>query len=215
MKLQWLGHACFYITTDKNTKILLDPFEDMHGYSLPENLDPDIVTVSHNHKDHNTTTKISSEFTLINTIGSFVEKDVEINGVQTFHDAEKGANRGLNTVYNITVDNINICHLGDLGHCLTNEKIEEIGEIDILLIPIGGIFTINIEEARTVIKQLSPKIIIPMHYKTEALAEYKFNLDTIEKFVASTHLPVEHSKTLELSGEMTDKKSKVVILDYK
>ncbi len=215
MKLEWLGHACFYITTDNNTKILLDPYNDMHGYSLPDNLEADIVTISHEHKDHNCTSKIIGDYTLINTVGSFIEKDVEINGVQTFHDSENGATRGLNTVYNITVDKINICHLGDLGHFLTNEKIDEIGEVDILLVPIGGIFTITSEEARTVVKQLRPKIIIPMHYKTMALAEYKFNLDTVDAFLEKSNIPVEHMKLLELSGELTDKSAKIITLDYK
>src|SRR5471030_901399 len=141
MKIKWFGQSCFIITSENGTKVLTDPFKKMLGYKLPE-IEANIVSTSHEHGDHNNINAVKSSFVHINELGEFSEDGIEIKGVETFHDKFSGSKRGKNTVYNFKIDEINICHCGDLGHILTSNQIEEIGNVDILLLPVGGLATI-------------------------------------------------------------------------
>jgi L-ascorbate metabolism protein UlaG (beta-lactamase superfamily) len=179
MKIKWLGHSCFKITSNKGIRILTDPFDDNVGYKVPS-VEADIVTTSHGHYDHNFVECVQGNFEVLNKVGNFYIKDIPISGVHTYHDNEDGAKRGDNIIYIFDVDGMRVCHLGDLGHILTPSQVGMIGKVDFLLIPVGGNYTIDADGAIEVINQLSPKIIIPMHYKTPVI---KFDIDEADNFL--------------------------------
>lgn len=180
MKIRWFGHSCFYITSNNGTRILTDPFADSVGYRFP-NEEADIVTVSHNHYDHNNTKAVRGNFEAFNKVGLYEYKDVQIKGIPSFHDKVKGWKRGANIIFVMNVDGIRVCHLGDLGHIPGQIQVSGVGQIDILMVPVGGIFTVDAEGARDVVELLKPKIVIPMHYKTPHLS---FKLEGADKFTS-------------------------------
>jgi len=176
--ITWLGHSCFRIKGSQAV-VITDPFSPDSGYSLGKQT-ADIVTVSHQHPSHAYTQGISGEPRIIKGPGEYEISGVLIIGIATFHDTQGGQTRGKNTVYVMEIDGVTLCHLGDLGHVLTSEQVEEIGDIDVLLLPVGGVSTINAAMAAEVIRQLEPKAVVPMHYKTPSL---KRELDTVETFL--------------------------------
>lgn len=180
MDISWLGHASFKVK-GKTAVVVTDPYSSQIGIKMPK-VEADIVTVSHGHFDHNEVTAVGGEPFVIEGPGEYEIKGVEVVGVASFHDSKSGFERGKNTIYNFKVDKMNICHLGDLGQeNLTDEQVEEIGNTDILLIPVGGYFTIDATLAVKIVAQLEPKIIIPMHYRTN---ETKIEgLSGVEKFL--------------------------------
>lgn len=212
MRIKWLGHSCFKITSSNGIRIVTDPFDDNVGYKIPA-VETDIVTISHGHYDHNFVDCVKGNFHVINKVGNFYERDIPITGIHTYHDDEQGAKRGSNIVYTFGIDGMKLCHLGDLGHILTASQIEMIGEIDILLIPVGGVYTINFEEAIKVVQQLNPSIVIPMHYKTSVL---KLNLDDVEKFTGNFESIVRHpTQVLEIGKEdISGHKPRLYVLKY-
>lgn len=159
--------------------VITDPFPPDLGYSLGKH-NADIVTLSHQHPSHAYTHGISGEPRIIKGPGEYEISGVLIIGIATFHDTQGGQTRGKNTVYVMEIDGITLCHLGDLGHVLTSEQVEEIGDIDVLLLPVGGVSTINAAMAAEVMRQLEPKAVVPMHYKTPFL---KRELDPVEMFL--------------------------------
>ena len=171
MKIKWLGHACFLITSEAGTSIITDPYatkEDLTYGEITESAD--IVTVSHEHADHNNVAAVQGKPEVIRGIGTFKVNRIEFKGVPSYHDRAGGSQRGSNTIFCIEVDGIRVCHLGDLGHQLSGEQVAELGSIEILLIPVGGYFTIDAKMATQVCDQLKPKVIIPMHYRTDKCA---------------------------------------------
>jgi len=166
VKLKWFGHSCFLLTADSGVKVLIDPFDPEVGYKLPPQ-EADIVTTSHNHEDHNYLKAVSGKFKHLNKPGAFSERGIEITGIVTYHDKVQGKKSGRNVVFKFTVDGLNICHCGDLGHVFTAEQLQALGPVDVLLVPVGGNYTIDHELAAEVCSLVSPKVIIPMHYKTE------------------------------------------------
>jgi L-ascorbate metabolism protein UlaG (beta-lactamase superfamily) len=178
MEINWLGYSCFRLK-GKNTTVVTDPYPPDLGYSLGKPA-ADIVTVSHNHPDHSYTQGVTGNPRVITRPGEYEIGGVLIIGVSTFHDAENGAARGKNTAFAIEVDDINIIHLGDLGHTLTAGQIEELGSVDVLLIPVGGKTTITASQASSLVRSIDPKIVIPMHYKTLNLVK---ELDPVDKFL--------------------------------
>jgi L-ascorbate metabolism protein UlaG (beta-lactamase superfamily) len=178
MEITWLGHSCFKLKGKQST-VITDPFSPAIGYTLGK-VTADIVTVSHPHPGHSYVQGVADEPRILKSPGEYESGGVLSVGVHTFHDNEKGAQRGKNTVFVIDVDDVMICHLGDLGHVLTAEQVAEINGVDVLLIPVGGVSTIDAVQAAQVVRQLEPKIIIPMHYKTEA---EKKDLETAERFL--------------------------------
>lgn len=179
MKITWFGHSCFLIENSMGTKILTDPFDTTVGYKLYTDT-ADIVTVSHQHFDHNYTKDIKGNPLIIDTCGTFTKNNISIKGISSYHDTTHGSQRGENIIFVIKIDNFTICHLGDLGHKLTEEDISCIGHIDILLIPVGGIYTIDGIVAASICTEINPSIIIPMHFKTPLLS---FDLDSVNKFL--------------------------------
>ena len=170
MKIKYLAHASFLLETSQGVRIITDPYEA--GGSIkykPIREKADIILISHEHSDHNYTKAIQGTSTIIRTSGKANVKEIAFNGISTYHDKALGSQRGKNTVYTFTADGLAVCFLGDLGHLITSELKNEIGKIDILLIPVGGFFTIDSEDAENVVKTLEPKVVIPMHYKTPSI----------------------------------------------
>lgn len=178
MEITWLGHSCFKIR-GKQTTIITDPYSPDLGYSLGK-LNASIVTVSHLHPGHSFTAGVGGDPRAITGSGEYEISNVLVIGVATFHDEDRGKIRGGNTAYLIEIDEISICHLGDLGHVLTDEQVEELGNVDVLLVPVGGVSTIDSQVAAEIVRQLEPKAVIPMHYKTPALSR---KLEPVEAFL--------------------------------
>jgi L-ascorbate metabolism protein UlaG (beta-lactamase superfamily) len=162
MEISWLGHSCFHLR-GKNVTLITDPFSPQLGHSLGKVSAP-IVTISHNHPGHNSVESISGDPRIVRGPGEYEISDVLITGVASYHDDKHGQELGRNTIYIIHMDDLVICHLGDLGHVLQEEQLEEVADADILLVPIGGQHTINAAQAAEVISQVEPHIVIPMHY---------------------------------------------------
>lgn len=184
MDIYSLGHSSFKIK-GKNATVVTDPFDPkMVGLKFPKLDEVDIVTISHGHPDHNFVENVSGTPFVVYGPGEYEVKGVTIFGISTYHDSKKGEERGKNVVYKFTVDGINCCHLGDLGHKLADSQVEEIGDVDILFVPVGGTYTINAEVAAAVVAQIEPSIVIPMHYQRSGLDPKTFGeLEEVTKFL--------------------------------
>ncbi len=169
-----LGHSSFKIR-GKGVTIVTDPYDsDMVGLKFPKNIGADIITVSHDHDDHNAVKFIADSPFVISGPGEYEVKGVHILGVASFHDDQKGSKRGKNTMYHIEIDGVRLAHLGDLGHPLTSADIEQLGEVDILFIPVGGTFTIDAKQAVEVVNGIEPSVVVPMHYARPGLNQKTF-----------------------------------------
>jgi len=169
LQIRWHGHACWEITNDKT--LVTDPHDGKSiGIQAPT-VQGDIILVSHDHYDHNSVKTVEKEGSKVVTDTRKRNiNDVEIRGIESFHDEAKGAKRGNNIIFQFTMDGINFCHLGDLGHDLDEEAVQKIGQVDVLFIPIGGTFTVDDKQAWKLIKKINPRIIVPMHYKIGGLS---------------------------------------------
>jgi L-ascorbate metabolism protein UlaG (beta-lactamase superfamily) len=178
MEITWLGHACFRIKGSQSV-VITDPFPPDLGYKLG---DPtaDVVTISHWHPSHSYYQGIRGEPRLVKGPGEYEIAGVLILGLGTYHDSVKGQTRGKNTVYLMEVDGLAVCHLGDIGHILGDEAIEEMGNVDILMLPVGGVSTISPAMAAEIIRKVEPKVVIPMHFKTPATAR---DLEPVDNFL--------------------------------
>lgn len=169
MDIYWLGQSCFKIK-GKTATLIIDPYEsEFTGLKLPKDLEAQIVLSTHSHKDHNNIAAVTGSPLVIAGPGEYEVAGVSIEGIGAFHDEVNGAERGTNTVYHILMDGINIVHLGDLGHKLTEGQLSKIDSTDILMIPVGGKFSLDAEKAVEVVAQLEPEIVIPMHYQIPEL----------------------------------------------
>lgn len=178
MHIFWYGQSCFKIQTN-NTIIFTDPYQKKIGLTPPRTK-ANIVTISHQHEDHNNVEAVADENTLvITTPGEYESKGVEIWGTPSFHDNQEGKKLGANIIFIFETEGIRVCHLGDLGHLLTDEQLEKINGVDILFLPVGEGYTISVKEAIKIVSQIEPKIIIPMHYKIRGL---KYKLSEVDKF---------------------------------
>lgn len=216
MTITYHGHSCFKIKGKRGT-VVTDPFSEYVGFSLPS-LSADIVTVSHDHPDHNASNKVGgtarrSKPFIIDAAGEYEVGGISVFGVPAFHDDSKGTERGRNTIFTILIDGMRVCHLGDLGHALTESMIEEIGEIDVLLVPVGGVFTIDPAMAVKTIRSLEPSIVIPMHFKTEMHKEDLFGeLKTVADFLKEYGVEVAPVDKLDLDEGNSPEETEVVIL---
>ena len=178
MQITWLGQSCFKIQ-GKDATIITDPYDGKkYGLKLPR-LNADIVTSSHDHDDHNNIKAVSSQPFVVNTPGEYETKNVFIWGIHSWHDTNEGADRGDNIIFIFQIDGIKIAHLGDLGTNLTDEQFAKLEGVDILMIPVGGVYTINGQKAAEVVNKVEPRMVIPMHYKIPGL---KLKLDGVNKF---------------------------------
>lgn len=178
MDIRWLGHSCFLLRGKAKT-IITDPCHPDLGYSLG-GAQADIVTVSHSHPGHSYIEGVEGDPKHIKSPGEYEIGGTFITGVSVFHDNQKGDLRGKNTVYVIEMDDITLCHLGDLGHALGPQLVEELGDIDVLFLPVGEVSTVPVEMAAEIVRQLAPPIVIPMHYKTERLT---LELSPVDRFL--------------------------------
>jgi len=210
MEIRWLGHACFRIK-GRQTTVITDPYSPDLGYSLGK-ATANIVTVSHQHPGHSYTDGVGGSPRKVTGPGEYEIGDVIIIGIATFHDNDGGSQRGKNTVYLMEVDEVSVCHLGDLGHILTNEQVEELGEVDVLLLPVGGLSTINAAMAAQIVRQLEPKVVIPMHYQTQAAAR---KLEPVDKFLKEMGLSgVVPQAKVSITKSSLPVSTQVFLLDY-
>jgi len=216
MKIKWYGHSAFLITSDQGTKIITDPYEPgAFGGQLSYGKikdQVDIVLTSHDHADHNYTKDLPGTPHVVKGSGSKTIKGVSMKGVSTYHDSSKGSERGANTIFTLKIDNIQLCHLGDLGHLLSDKELAEIGPVDILLIPVGGFFTIDPKEATRVAEQIKPKILIPMHFKTEKCG---FPIASVEDFLKGK-INTKRPKASEAAFDKTTlpQQMEIVVLEH-
>ena len=179
MDISFLGHASFKLK-GKRTTVVTDPYDASLGLKYPK-VEADIVTITHDHPDHNAAGQVSGDPFVVSGPGEYEIKGAKIIGVPSFHDEKKGELRGKNTIYNIRIDELWVCHLGDLGQtALTDEQLEEIGQVDVLLVPVGGVYTIDAAGAAKTAASLEPKVVIPMHYAEGA---NNLKLEPADKFL--------------------------------
>ena len=233
LTIKWLGHACFLITTLAGSNIVFDPYAEQIGRALPP-VKADVVFVSHEHLDHNAVDSLQGSAKVMKPLaGKSTESSVVPVGhfptgrqrvvdhlvgndliyytsVLTNHDSSAGSKRGTNTVRVIETDGVRICHLGDLGHVLTEAQIEAIGRVDVLMIPVGGVYTIDARQAKQVVAQLKPRIVLPMHYKTPWL---KVKLDPVSKFTRGFKR-VKYADKIVVSEASLPKETTVLVLKY-
>ena len=209
MDINWLGYSCFRIR-GSHVVVVTDPCPPDLGYSLGKPK-ANIVTVSHQHAGHSYVQGVGGEPRAVAGPGEYEISDVLIMGMTTFHDADRGEQRGKNTVYLMDVDEVSICHLGDLGHVLTVEQVEDVGSVDVLLLPVGGVSTINASMAAEVVRQIEPKVVIPMHFKTPALSR---ELEPVERFLKEIGVnQVESRPRLSLTKSSLPVSTQVFLLD--
>lgn len=214
MELTHLGHSSFKLR-GKTTTIVTDPFDPQMVGIKPAKTEADIVTVSHQHDDHNFTSAVLGNPLLITGPGEYQVKGVEIIGVSTYHDNSQGSLRGTNIIYHIKIDGIYIVHLGDLGHKLNDKQVELLNGVDVLLIPVGGHFTISAEEANQVVVQLEPRVVVPMHYNHPGLNQANFSklsaLDVFLKEIGQEE--VQPQPKLYLTRDKLPPETEVIVLE--
>ncbi len=216
MIIQWLGHSSFLIVTESGTRIVTDPYEP-GGYegairygALKEPVD--VVTISHEHPDHNYVQMVGGSPIVVRGAGEFVAEGVSFFGVPTMHDKTGGSERGKNTVFVIMADGMKLCHLGDLGHMLTHDQAAEIGSVDVLLAPVGGHFTIDADEAWQVADMLSARVVVPMHFKTEKI---DFPIGSVDQFTdGKANIKHADSSKFEISKASLPVVREVVVLKH-
>lgn len=219
MDITYLGHASFLLKGDTGS-VVTDPYsKDMLGKALPK-VEANLITVSHDHGDHNAVDAVntpSDDTPLVLTMpGEYEKHKIRVQGFQTYHDKNKGEERGKNTIYKITIDDVDILHCGDLGHMLKASTIDQIGNVDVILVPVGGHFTINADEANDIVSKLEPSIVIPMHYKNDAFnKEIMDKLAPVDDFLQKIGTEAEKpgKKYKVKQGDLSDEDMKVVVLD--
>ena len=210
MEISWLGHSCFRIK-GRQVTVITDPYPPDLGYSLGKPT-AQIVTVSHQHPSHSYVQAIGGGPKLVTGPGEYEINGVLITGIATFHDMERGQKKGKNTVYLIELDEVSVCHLGDLGHVLTAEQVEELGNVDVLLLPVGGVSTINAPLAAEVVRQLEPKAVVPMHYRTEASSR---ELEPVDRFLKEIGVKeIGSQPKLTLTHSSLPASTQVFVLNY-
>ena len=215
MQIIWHGHAFFQIITnsgkEEKLNIAIDPFSEEVGLR-PSSISADILLVTHDHHDHNNVKIIKGDPFLVEGPGEYEVKGVSVEGISAYHDKSQGKERGAITIYTIEADEIKLCHLGDFGQKeLTEEQVEKIGNCDVLMIPVGGVYTISGQEAHKIISQIEPKIVIPMHYH---LPKLKLKLEPVDKFLKAMGQKgiSPQPKLLLKSKDLTGEETKVVVL---
>jgi len=216
MKIKWYGHAAFLITSDQGVKIILDPYEPgAFGGQLTYGKIPDqadIVLTSHDHADHNDVKSLPGSPEVVKGSGSKTVKGVPIRGIPTYHDPSKGTERGANIIFKLLMDDLQVCHLGDLGHGLSDKEVSDLERVDILFIPVGGLYTIDAKQATRVAQQLKPKVLIPMHFKTP---QCSFPIAPVDDFLKGKSA-VRRLKASEISFNKSTlpNQMEVVVLEH-
>ncbi len=227
MEIIWLGHSCFRIK-GKEAIVITDPCSPGTGYDIGRQ-EADIVTISHDHGGHNFASQIEpvskaslrglspedvcyARPKLVKGPGEYDVANVLITGISSFHDNEEGGKNGKNCIYLIVLDDITICHLGDIGHKLSTDQLNELSRVQVLFLPVGGVSTIDAATAAEIVRTLEPKVVIPMHYKTRALT---FDLDSLEAFLSQMALKEIIPQTkLSVTKSNLPEQTRVVVMEY-
>ena len=210
MEISWLGHACFVLKGKEKT-VITDPYRPELGYSLGQP-EADIVTVSHFHPGHSYVEGIANSPKQVKGPGEYEIGNAFITGLASYHDNEKGNARGKNTIYLMEMEGLTLCHLGDLGHPLTASMLEELGNCDILFLPVGEVSTISVDVAVEIVRQLTPHIVIPMHYKTDVLTK---NLERVDKFLGKMGIhDIEPRAKLSITTASLPSELQTVVFEF-
>lgn len=215
MVIQWFGQACIRVQVKPSqmgdVTVLFDPFEPKKlGLKLPK-LTADIVAVTHDHFDHNYTEGVSGDYFLIDHPGEYEVKQTFIYGIHSYHDATDGKERGVNTMYLLEAEGLSLAHLGDIGQAeLTPEQLSQLEGADILILPVGGVYTVNAKQAAQIVTQIEPRIVIPIHYKLPGLS---VQLDAVDKFISEMGLKPQTEEKLKVSKkDLPQEEIKLVVL---
>ena len=214
MKIEYLGHSCFKLTESTGTTVITDPYSAEIGIKLPKGLKEDAVTISHDHYDHNNLKAVDGTPTVIRKEGFYELPGVEITAIKSYHDTEEGALRGENVIFKFRMDGMDVCHLGDLGEECSAELIEMLLPINILLIPVGGTYTLDAEQAKEYVDRIMPDIVIPMHYRSKHV---DIDLDRAQGFLDAFEdedVSVCGENVLEFTREdLTEEQTKIILME--
>lgn len=211
MVISWYGQACFKLQSGQKT-IIIDPFDKKIGLTPPSG-NADMVLMTHKHFDHNNAGAIKGDPFVVQGAGEYEYQEVRVLGIDSYHDNSQGTERGMNVIYVIQYEGLRVVHLGDLGqHELTDEQVDKIGQVDVLLIPVGSVYTINGKQAAGIVHHVQPRIVIPMHYKVPSLT---IDLETAESFLAemgATGQEPQDKITVKKKAQQEDERTEVVVL---
>ncbi|MGV8123148.1 MAG: MBL fold metallo-hydrolase [Candidatus Xenobiia bacterium LiM19] len=225
MVVRYLGHSCFYLNSMKGTQILIDPYGTGVPYDFPP-INADVIVITHEHRDHNASFRVGGTPVIVKRTSDFiVEHEIPVQrtgellifkGIPTFHDKFSGRRKGPNTVFYWFMEGLGVCHLGDLGHTLTDQQLLMLKDVDVLFLPVGGGTVLDPTEAVLVMNQLNPKLVFPMHYATPETEFMALAKEPLESFTSRVEGP-EHLHTMAMNVELgrMPTRTKVVILDYK
>jgi len=210
LDVTWLGHGCFRLR-GRGAAVVTDPYPPTIGLKLSR-MDAEVVTISHEHDNHNYTQVVRDGAYEIHGPGEYEVAGVSVIGVPTYHDEQKGAKHGRNTVYLIEIDDVRVCHLGDLGHKLDDSEAEAVASPDVLLVPVGGRSAINGAQAAEVVRQLEPRYVVPMHY---AIPGLKIELDPLDRFLKEMGVATSEAqpKLSVQKSSVSEYETKVVVLE--
>lgn len=209
MDVTWYGHGCFRLR-GRGAAVVSDPYPPALGPKLPR-LEADLVTISHEHDNHNYVRTVARDPVVIRDPGEYEVAGVTVLGVPTFHDTKKGEEHGRNTVYLLAIDDVSVCHLGDLGHPLDDRSLEWLGKVDVLLVPVGGGATLDATRGAEVVRQIEPRYVVPMHY---ALPQLRVDLQPIDRFLEEMGVESqERQPKLTVQASSSSEETKVVLLE--
>lgn len=214
MVIDWLGHSCFKVTLKDGTRILFDPYDDHVGYE-PQETEADIVAISHDHHDHNDLSHITGGYQVVNTEGVHAFGEFTIEGIKTWHDGQQGAKRGENIMFLLSVHGMRLCHMGDVGSIPPADVMQKLKGAEILLIPVGGNYTVDACEALKICEEIAPNIIIPMHFKTPAsnldIAPLSDFLDAAGREYDVSHLG---KCSIKIDKATLKKRTRIIVMEY-
>jgi len=213
VKLTWLGHSSFKLEESTGTTVVTDPYHSNVGYDMPS-VNADIVTMSHKHDDHNNIENVSGAPTVLNRVGAYEIGGVHILAGHTYHDDKNGALRGENIVFKYRMDGVDLCHMGDIGEECNAILVERLMPVNVLMIPVGGNYTIDARQAKEYVDRIMPDIVIPMHYKTK---DCDLDIDKVNDFIAlfdDENVIYPESATIEFDrADFNGEETKVLVLE--
>lgn len=210
MKITYLAHACFLMTAADGTRLITDPYDQSVGYRMPGE-SADVVSSSHSHFDHAFFQGVKGSFVKVTSPQEQLVNGIRVRGVRTAHDEAGGKKRGENIIFVFTIDDMQVVHCGDLGHTLTQSQIDQTGPVDVLMVPVGGYFTIDAGEAARVVDSLHPRLVIPMHYKTQSIS---FPIAPVDEFIKGyEEVRRDGSSEAEIRKESLPSRTEILVLE--
>lgn len=211
MTIEFLGHSCFKLTESTGTSVVCDPYSPKTGYDMPE-VTADAVTVSHHHFDHDNISAVKGNPVIIDKECSYGLPGVEIEAIKSFHDGQRGKLRGENVIFKFRMDGIDICHLGDLGEACSSELIDALLPVNVLLIPVGGVYTIDAKMAKEYVDRIMPDVVIPMHFREKGC---NIDIDKVDEFIDmfdEEYIEQTDGNAIELMRSDLNGDTKVILL---